>query len=415
MLAISGLHIGIVGGLVFLLVWRTLALIEPIAVRGSVKKPAAVAALLVCAAYLIISGASISTQRAFVMAVIFFGAVLIDRAALTQRSLAIAMMVVVLIAPWSVLTPGFQMSFAATLVLIATFDAWKLRRAGAQSGNRAGFWLKSLVVTSVVTTLATMPFAVYHFERAAGLGVIANTLAMPIISLVSAPLAALALALAPVGLDGLALRALGLSLEWVLSIAHMVDSWTLFEGQRIPKMPAESLAQYAGAMIAICFFAAGWARRCIAIGLILTASLTWVASARDRVHWAPSGDIFLEHARGKIERIGFHDGDGLSPLRFSEQSRARACATSDVCMVQFNQAEIALLGATTNPTCDAATGAAIVLTITDRTDCLLGNEQILLTWSDIVRENGVTLERTGGTFEKKRKPDCDGRPWRQCP
>ena len=121
LLAISGLHMGIVGGLVFLLVWRGLAFIEPIALRVPVKKIGALAALLACAIYLILSGASISTQRAFVMAAILFGAVLIDRTSLSLRSLAIAMMIILAVAPWRVLTPGFQMSFAATGALLAPY------------------------------------------------------------------------------------------------------------------------------------------------------------------------------------------------------------------------------------------------------------------------------------------------------
>ncbi|MEP1144088.1 MAG: ComEC/Rec2 family competence protein [Henriciella sp.] len=76
LLAISGLHMGIVGGIVFLLVWRSLSLIEPIALRWPVKKPAAAAALIACLIYLVISGASVSTQRAFIMAAVLFGAVL---------------------------------------------------------------------------------------------------------------------------------------------------------------------------------------------------------------------------------------------------------------------------------------------------------------------------------------------------
>lgn len=60
--SISGLHLTIVGGLVFLLVKRLLAMIEPIALRVPVQKPAALVALLACLAYLLISGAAVETQ-----------------------------------------------------------------------------------------------------------------------------------------------------------------------------------------------------------------------------------------------------------------------------------------------------------------------------------------------------------------
>jgi competence protein ComEC len=89
------------------MVWRALALIEPLALRYTVRKPAAMAALMASLAYLVVSGASVSTQRAFIMALALFGAVIFDRAALSLRSLSIAMIAVIILAPWSVLTPGF--------------------------------------------------------------------------------------------------------------------------------------------------------------------------------------------------------------------------------------------------------------------------------------------------------------------
>ena len=78
-----------VGDLVFLIVWRALALIEPLALRIAVQKPAAVAALVASLTYLVISGASVSTQRAFIMSAVVFGAVVADLAALSLRSYAI--------------------------------------------------------------------------------------------------------------------------------------------------------------------------------------------------------------------------------------------------------------------------------------------------------------------------------------
>nr|WP_070959688.1 ComEC/Rec2 family competence protein [Hyphomonas sp. Mor2] len=416
LLAISGLHMGIVGGLVFVMVWRGLALIEPVALQGSTKKPAAIAALLVCATYLIISGASVSTQRAFVMAVILFGAVLIDRAALTQRSLAVAMIVIIVIAPWSVLTPGFQMSFAATLVLIATYEAWQVRRRAQMKPQKgAAFWLKSLLMTSCVTSLATMPFAIYHFERVAGLGIIANTLAMPIISLLSAPLAACALVLAPLRLDEPVLWAFGITLEWVLAIAHTVGAWSLFEPLRLPKMPAASLALFSVSMCVICLSRAGHARVWIAVGVALIAGLTWFASAKDRVHWAPSGDVFLEPAHGEIERIRFIAGDGLGPLRFSGLEERVVCDGVDVCQLSYRSQKIILYGKQGPVPCDLVSSADIVLTNARAPrDCEAGDGTLILNWSDVMRENGITLERRGNAFHKKRKPDCGNRPWRPC-
>ncbi len=419
LLAISGLHIGIVGGLVFVIVWRGLALIEPIALRCSVKKPAAAAAILICALYLIISGASVSTQRAFAMAVIFFGAVLIDRAALTQRSLAIAMIVILTLAPWSVLTPGFQMSFAATLVLIATYERWQKRRQMSGTSSRGvGFWLKSLFVTSTVTSVATLPFAFYHFDRVAGLGVFANILAMPVISLISAPLAACALILAPIGLETPALRGFGLSLEWVLAIAHLVDDGAFAHSARLPQMPARSLALFAAALVALCVLAAGRARTWIAAALSLAGVLSWNMDARDRIHWAPSGDVYLEHASGKVERIAFLSGEGLRPLRYADLSVSAVCSTGEACMIGFDDQHILLLPAARPPACAHISDADIILSeakLAPQSDCSGLDHKVWLRWSDVVDENGITLAKRGSAFQKRDKPKCGSRPWRRCP
>lgn len=401
LLAISGLHMGIVGGLVFLLVWRGLAFIEPIALRVPVKKIGALAALLACAIYLILSGASISTQRAFVMAAILFGAVLIDRTSLSLRSLAIAMMIILAVAPWSVLTPGFQMSFAATGALVATYERWNRRRRTAReaSGSKAMFWLKSLVVTSTVSSLATMPFALFHFERAAPLGLIANLLAMPIISLVTAPAAAAALILAPFGLDGLALRVFGASLGMVLDIAHFFSAWDVDKALAMPQMPGVSFAVLGGAILVFCLLRAAIAAWCAVGMLALAAAMYWIQSGTAKVHFAPSGDVFLETANGHVDRIAWRDGDGLGPLRFSDLSVDEDCSSVPACRLELAGHTIRLHAGPGPP--EARVSAS-------------NQTPLIVRWDEIARANGVTLVRTKAGFEKKLKPDCGSRAWRIC-
>lgn len=128
-LAISGLHLLIVGGQVFLLSKRILILIEPISLRVPAQKPAAIIAFLTCVAYLIISGSSVAIQRAFIMAEIVFAAIVFDRSAISLRTFAIAMLAVVLLQRVSLVAHELQMSLAATGALIAADEAWRNRRA----------------------------------------------------------------------------------------------------------------------------------------------------------------------------------------------------------------------------------------------------------------------------------------------
>lgn len=400
LLAISGLHMAMVGGLVYFLAWRTLALIEPLALRVAVQKPAAVAALIASFAYLVISGASVSTQRAFIMSAVVFGAILADRAALSLRSYAIAMILVVLFQPESVMTPGFQMSFAASGALIATYEAWSRRRAGQERvmGPVSYTWA-SLFVTSLVAGLATAPFALYHFDRLAGFGLLANLLAMPIITFVSAPLAALSLILTPFGLGDVGLRLFGYSLEAVLAIAHWCASLPA-AAVSIPRaMPAATLILCAAA-ITLAMAARGSARIILALAALVPAGFAWYRAPDVMAHWAPSGDLFLREQTGRLVRYALADGDGLAPLRYSNVPDGAPCNAAG-CVIQLAGGEAIL---------HPSTGEDGTAFVEIRGDV----HTVTLNWTEAERAGGITLLSGRGGFVQVQAPACGRRPWRAC-
>jgi competence protein ComEC len=188
-LSISGYHMAVVAGIVFFILRALLALIPGLTDRMPVKKWAALGALIVTALYLVLSGAEVATQRSFIMIAIVLIGVMLDRPVLTLRTVTIAALVVLFLAPEAVVHPSFQMSFAATLALIAAYAYGQpLTRAGADSplATRAALWgvneIVSLLLASLIAGLATTPYAAYHFHRLAPFGVIANLLAMPVVS-----------------------------------------------------------------------------------------------------------------------------------------------------------------------------------------------------------------------------------------
>ena len=116
----------------------------------------------------------VATQRSFIMIGVVLLGVLFDRPALTMRTLTIAALVVLLFAPESIVHPSFQMSFAATLALIAGYErgAIKLRgRADTSLGARAALSganaIVGLTIASLLAGLATTPYAAFHFHRVA--------------------------------------------------------------------------------------------------------------------------------------------------------------------------------------------------------------------------------------------------------
>jgi competence protein ComEC len=225
-LAIAGLHMALVGGGLFWVLRALLAAIPPLALRYPIKKWAAVAALAAAGFYLMISGASSASTRAFVMLATMLLAVLFDRPALSMRSLALAAGVILILGPESLIEPGFQMSFGAVVGLIAVAE-WEQARAWPESLRRRGAiyrYLRGVAVTSLVGSIATVPYAIYHFDRATHYAVLGNLLAMPVMGFIAMPAAALAVFLMPFGLDEWPLRALGAGIDIMLVIGRWVSA-----------------------------------------------------------------------------------------------------------------------------------------------------------------------------------------------
>ncbi len=292
LLSISGLHIGLVAGLMFFAVRALLAGIEPLALRRSIKKWAAVAAVLAAGAYTLLVGAPVPTQRAMLMTGLMMLAILVDRSPLSMRVIAFAATVVLLTQPEALMGPSFQMSFAAVLALIATYEAvggWFGRRhAEAGPLGRAWLYVLGLALTSAVAGGATTPFALYHFQNVANYGVLANLIAVPITSFLVMPAGMLALLLMPFGLEGWALEAMGAGVAGVLWTAHWVAGLpgSAFIVRAVP-WEAMALLTLGGVWLML------WLRRWRLAGgaVAIAAVLLALSSGRPDVVVAPSGAL----------------------------------------------------------------------------------------------------------------------------
>ncbi|MFM7443764.1 MAG: ComEC/Rec2 family competence protein, partial [Tabrizicola sp.] len=221
LLAISGMNMAFLTGFVFALFRYGLALVPFVALRVNTKKVAAVISLAVALFYLLLSGSNVATERAFIMISVFLGAVLLDRRALTLRSVAVAGAILLLVQPESLLNPGFQMSFAATIALIVGFAALD----GSVYRQRLPRWLLpvfTLVLSSVIGGFSTAPYAAAHFNRFTDYGLLANLLTVPVMGAVIMPAGAVAALLAPVGLEALPLWVMEQGARWILFVAHWI-------------------------------------------------------------------------------------------------------------------------------------------------------------------------------------------------
>ena len=214
LLAISGLHMGLVAAILFFGLRAIFTCCEAVTLRYPIKKWAAGAALCGALGYMVLTGATVPTQRAFLMTGLVLLAVMIDRTAISLRLVAWAAAVILLIAPQSLLGASFLMSFAAVVALIAVYEQGWRPLGGwftGAAGRRAGFYIGGVALTTIIAGVATGLFAMYHFGRIAHFGLAANLIAVPLIALWIMPWAVVSMVLRPFELEefGLSADALG--------------------------------------------------------------------------------------------------------------------------------------------------------------------------------------------------------------
>ena len=211
-------------------------------------------------------------------------AVLFDRRALTLRAVALAAMIVLTLRPEALFGPGFQMSFAATTALAAVF--------GVMCGMDVVWlprWLRpvgAVVVSSLVTGLATAPFAAFHFNQIAQFGLIANLMSVPLMGTIVMPAAVLAAVLAPLGLEMAGLWIMDLGLRWILGVAHFVSD---LDGslRHVVTPGPEALALIALGGVFVVIWRGGL--RWLGVAPVMAGFLLWHVAVRPQVLIVDSG------------------------------------------------------------------------------------------------------------------------------
>ncbi len=176
-LSISGVHLALAGLGIFWTLRALFALWPWLALTQPIKKWAAIAALLSSTFYLAISGGGSPAVRSYLMLSMMLLGVLADRPALSMRAVALAALALLAYEPEDIVDPSFQMSFAAVIGLIALAE-WGSSRArdmplaGPASripvAQGRDVTCLAMLLASVVATLASTPFAIYHFDSARG-------------------------------------------------------------------------------------------------------------------------------------------------------------------------------------------------------------------------------------------------------
>lgn len=424
-LSISGFHMALVAALVFALVRGGLALVPALTLRRHVKAWAALAALAVATAYLVISGAEVATQRSWIMIAVVLVGVALDRGALTLRTLALAALAVLAIAPESLLGPSFQMSFAATLALVSgyvTLRPWAERH----SGDPAGWGRSLLIVTngiiglaasSFVASLATTPYAAFHFNTVHLYGVAGNLIGAPIIEFFVMPLQILALLLWPFGWDRPVWALAGLGIDLFVRSGEWVASWP---GGRVivPSLAPSGLLVLSAGFIVVALLSTPlrWlGLPFVALGLALAPAgqrplILVDAEGATVAARAPDGRLRVVSARGNrfaVQRWLTAEADGRSAVDESLQQGVR-CDPLGCAMPLAGGGRIAV-PRHPDALADDCREARIVVTRHDPPEACAA---VIVDLRAIARTGAVRLHEDAGALRvEAARPDGTDRPW----
>ena len=321
LLAVAGLHLGIVMGLFLTLVRAGLASWEWAALRLPCRQIAAMAALAAGGAYMLLTGLHLPGLRALAMAAVAMLGLVIGRRAVSLRALGFAALVLLLSSPALILEVGYQMSFAAVLALLAGYEALRpwigiLHKPGWRP--RLALHMVQLVFTSLVAGAASLPYAAFHFGRVQFYFVLANLVAVPLTAFWVLPQGLLALLAFPFGLDAPFLRAMGWGIDLILRLARIVAAFPA-ASLAVPAPPAWGLLTVSFGLIWLCLWRRAW-RALAILPLTLGCASPWLSTPPDLLVSGDAGVIAIrDQGRMLVAQAGRAD-----PLTLQDWQRAWA-------------------------------------------------------------------------------------------
>ena len=340
LLAISGLHMGLLcfGAVGF--VRGVAALMPTLACRVPVHKLAAGVGMAAGFAYMLLSGMSVSAVRAWLMATLILAAWLFDRLGLTLRNVGIAALIVLLVAPLSLFTAGMQLSFAATAALVIWFEGRRRPDDPPTDGidggrSRPVRWLRDLTAASLVAGAATMPLTAYHFGTVAPWGVIANLIGIPLTGLLVMPAGMAVLATAalpgPQLIDDAALLVMQIGIDALLAVTGWFAGLPAAPWRVAPPSPALLAFVYGGFAAVLCVDMRATTRKLCLSGIAVAALATSLFSpSADGVFYAreTGGHLVLAGSAGQAAVLpaatGWRATRPLSPYLADNAARAVA-------------------------------------------------------------------------------------------
>ncbi len=251
--AISGLHLSFVAGLFFVVFRNLFAISETLTLKYNTKKISAFLTILPTTFYLLITGMQISAQRAYIMVILVLVAIMIERKYRGLIAIAFAASVILSVEPEAILKPGFQMSFSAVLALVASYqiNANKLFKIKIMK------YFVSIMISSVIASLATVPYTIYNFNYFSISGIITNLVAIPIVTLIIIPLGIIYVLLIPFGIEWIIAPLVERPIDSILYITNAIASLQYLVIP-IRTFPASSIIIITFGLLWLCLWERNW-------------------------------------------------------------------------------------------------------------------------------------------------------------
>ncbi len=186
LMAISGLHVGLVAGIAFFLFRLLFAAVPQLPLLFPSHKAAAVMAMLCAAFYSLMAGFSLPTQRALLMLTVLLVAIILQRRVQALNVLSLSLLLVLIIDPISILSAGFWLSFAAVAMIMYIL----LLRSHKDGWTESGMF--KAVNMQWKLSLMMAPATLLFFQQIPVSGPVANLVAIPVVAFLIVPLVLLA-------------------------------------------------------------------------------------------------------------------------------------------------------------------------------------------------------------------------------
>lgn len=291
LLAVSGLHVFLVGMVLYVL-------LRPLLMRlhlrwRTVEGTRATFTIAVLGFYMLLTGGRPSVVRAVIMATLFIGGILFQRSAHPLNTLGVAALVLLAIRPPALFDVGFQLSMGAVASIVTLNPRFLEMVPGWYRGSEVSEWLISTVTVSAAAILGTAPVLLYHFGWVSAAGLLLNVVGIPCTGLA---LSAAILAAVTGGVWAIAGAAFGsaadLFVQTLLATSRYGAEWFSWAGLRMAVPDPWALGALVAGLIAL----AQWPRprnrwRWIIVGSLLAAVSVWGAVTEKGA--APTLDVLF--------------------------------------------------------------------------------------------------------------------------